>query len=77
MHGRASGRSCRRRRSAEPVEAGLELGLDRVRALAERQRDLVDREVGVVAKDDRGAHLERQVGDAVEERDAIAWTPDR
>src|SRR4029079_9148395 len=44
---------------AKSVERRLELRLDRVRALAEGRRDLVDAEVGVVAQDNGGAHLSR------------------
>ena len=35
--------------------------------LPERGGDLVDRQVGVVAQDDRGAHLDRQARDAVQQ----------
>ena len=45
--------------------------LDRVRALAQGVGDPLDREIGVVAEDDRGAHLDRKAPNRREELDPV------
>ncbi len=56
-------------RRSKAVERGLQLGLDRVWALPQGRRDLLDRQIGVVAQHDRRAHLEGKARDAFEQRD--------